>query len=105
MLEHRATVCPCWDTDKLQPLDRVVFGALKSRARRLIRCRVKTDRGVPRTKIEAVEDMIQAWEELTEDVVPEGWDFDEEWEVKSLLTRSVPCHGSIPSIAGPDISD
>jgi hypothetical protein len=72
---------PAWATDKLQPLDRDIVGALKSRARQLFRCRVEADRGVRRTKTDVVEDMKQAWEELTEDVARKGWDFDEEWEV------------------------
>jgi hypothetical protein len=72
---------PAGAVDTLQPLDRIVFEALKSRARRLFRCPVETDRGVRGTKTEAVEDVMQAWEELTEDVVQEGWDFDKHWEV------------------------
>jgi hypothetical protein len=73
---------PAGATDKPQPLDRVIVGALKSRARQLFRCRAETNRGVRRTKINVVEDMKQAWEELSEDVVCEGWDFDEEWEIE-----------------------
>jgi hypothetical protein len=30
----------------------------------------------------AVRDMIQAWEDRTEDAIQEGRDFDEEWDVK-----------------------
>jgi hypothetical protein len=67
---------PAGATDKLQSLDRVIFGALKSRPRRLFRWRVKADRGVRRTRAEAVEEMIQALEELAEDVVRERRDFD-----------------------------
>jgi hypothetical protein len=71
----------------------------------LFECRVETHRGVRRTKKKAVEDMIQAWEELTEDIVREGRDFDEEWEAKQLSTQSVSCHGTLRSIAGTAISD
>jgi hypothetical protein len=73
---------PARATHKVQPRDRVVFGALKSRARGLFRCRVETNRRVRGPKTETVQDMIQTWDELTEDVVREGWDFDEEWEVR-----------------------
>jgi hypothetical protein len=52
-----------------------------------------------------VEEIIQAYEELTEDIIREVWEFDEEWEAKYLFTRSVPCHGTLPLIVGPDISD
>jgi hypothetical protein len=37
-----------------------------------------------------VQDMIQAWEELTEDVVQEGRDFEEEWEAKRPFTQRFP---------------
>jgi hypothetical protein len=73
---------PARATHKVQPLDRVVFSALKSRARRLFRWRVETNLRVRGTQTEIVEDMIQTWDELTEHVVREGWDFDEEWEVR-----------------------
>jgi hypothetical protein len=73
---------PAGATDQLQPLDRVIFGALRSPARRLFRCGVETNGGLRSPKTEAVEDMTQIWEELTKDIVREGWDFGEEWEVK-----------------------
>jgi hypothetical protein len=58
------------------------MGSLNCRARRLFRCHAKTNRGLPRTKTEAAGDMIQAWQERTESLVWEGYDFDEEWEIK-----------------------
>jgi hypothetical protein len=69
-------------TDKLQPLDRTIFGALKSRARRLFRCRIETDRGVLHAAPKAAEEVRQELKERTEDIVREGWDFDEESEVQ-----------------------
>jgi hypothetical protein len=55
--------------------------ALKFRAQLLLRYLVEANRGVRRTETEAMQDMIQVWEEPTEDVVREGWDF-EEWKGK-----------------------
>jgi hypothetical protein len=73
---------PAGVTDKHQPLGRVTFGVVISRARRPFTCRVETNRAIRRIKTEAVKEMIQAWKEVPEDVVWEGWDFDEEWEAK-----------------------
>lgn len=61
---------PAGATDALQPLDRRVFGALKSSARRLFRRR----REVNRTLVDACEDLRIAWENVGSDVLEEAWD-------------------------------
>ena len=61
---------PAGATDALQPLDRRVFGALKSSARRLFRQR----REVNRTLVDACEDLRIAWENVGSDVLEEAWD-------------------------------
>lgn len=61
---------PVGATDALQPLDRRVFGALKSSARRLFRQR----REVNRTLVDACEDLRIAWENVGSDVLEEAWD-------------------------------
>ena len=68
---------PAGRTDEFQPLDRAVFGSLKSMARRLFRLRVSQDRNVIRKKSDAVEDMICAWERLPTHVIEKGWTFNE----------------------------
>jgi hypothetical protein len=56
---------PAGATDLLQPLDRLVFGILKSPARRLFRARVSDDPFHRRTKEEACEDMMDAWGQIS----------------------------------------
>jgi hypothetical protein len=46
----------------------------------------------------AVQDIIQTWQPLTDDVVQDRWDSDEEWEVKQQSTRSVFCREILPPI-------
>jgi hypothetical protein len=70
-------------TDELQPLDKVVFGALKSQARRLFRLRVAENPGLKRSKREAVADMMKAWESLSQETLQAAWHLyenEEEWD-------------------------
>jgi hypothetical protein len=63
---------PGW-TDELQPLDRYVFGALKSVCRRLFhRHHLLSDDGRTR-KSDAICFLIEAWESLGVDVVRKAW--------------------------------
>jgi hypothetical protein len=73
---------PAGMTDALQPLDRVVFGALKSHARRLFRARVREEPQLRRTKQEAAQDMVSAWEMVSSETIIAGWDIyeNEPWE-------------------------
>jgi hypothetical protein len=73
---------PAGATDKLQPLDRVIFGVLKSEARRLFRRRASYDPGLKRSKREAVEDMITAWDMLSVTALEAAWrlyENEDEW--------------------------
>lgn len=67
---------PAGLTDEYQPLDRYVFGCLKSTARRLFRQRVRNDPNVERTKQDAVEDFICVWEALSYEIISIAWCFD-----------------------------
>jgi hypothetical protein len=76
---------PASCTDQLQPLDRRIFGILKAKARAKFYNAIGNDpgkvferqRNMERTKIEAVQDMVAAWEELSEDHVLSAWDIYE----------------------------
>ena len=61
---------PAGMTDELQPLDRRVFGALKSAARKLFRER----RLMKRTLRDACDDLRKAWQRLGTDTLEEAWD-------------------------------
>jgi hypothetical protein len=52
---------PAGLTNALQPLDRSIFGALRSHARRLFRCQVRDNQWLRRTKHDAAQDMVAAW--------------------------------------------
>ncbi len=68
---------PAGQTDKYQPLDRKVFGALKATARHLIRERLSENSEFQFTKQNSVSDLICSWEQLTVDTVLDSWDFYE----------------------------
>ena len=61
-------------TDALQPCDRRVFGSLKATARALWCKRQRENPGAKRTKIDAVQDMLTAWQSLSEDTLEDAWD-------------------------------
>jgi hypothetical protein len=70
-------------TDDLQPLDRRMFGVLKSKARNFFRDAAYQQRienlrlgkidDVKRTKQEAAQDMVRAWSELSNQVMVSAW--------------------------------
>jgi hypothetical protein len=64
-------------TDALQPLDRTIFGALKSHARRLFRCQVRDNPLLRRTKHEAAQDMVAGWEMLSAEMLAARWEICE----------------------------
>jgi hypothetical protein len=69
-------------TDKLQPLDRMVFGALKSEARRLFRQHASRNPELKRRKRDAVHDMIEAWDGLSDGTLNAAWRLyqeDDDW--------------------------
>jgi hypothetical protein len=63
---------PAGWTDELQPLDRYVFGALKSMCRRLFHRFCQTDDQEVR-RPDAVKFLCDAWESLAVHVVERGW--------------------------------
>jgi transposase len=63
---------PGW-TDELQPLDRYIFGAMKSICRRLFqRFCLRSEDGHVKTR-DAIQFLIQAWEGLETRVIEKGW--------------------------------
>jgi hypothetical protein len=75
-------------TDRLQPLDRYVFGALKSVCRRISDRHCADNRTIRTDKLTAVNSLREAWDRITVEVVQRAWgvytetpeDVDEEWE-------------------------
>jgi hypothetical protein len=83
---------PAGWTDSLQPLDRYIFGALKSMCRRLFHRHLQHHDDGRTTKPDAIQFLIEAWNTLATDIVrkawgiyeddmggPEGDDDDDEW--------------------------
>jgi hypothetical protein len=69
-------------TDKRQPLDRMVCGALKSEARRLFRWHASRNPKLNRHKQDAVRDMIEAWEGFSDATLNAVWQLyreDDDW--------------------------
>jgi hypothetical protein len=84
---------PAGWTDELQPLDRYVFGALKSICRRLFHRHYQVHEDGQTRKPDAIKFLIEAWEALTVHVLQKAWGIyedvfgdadddadDEEWE-------------------------
>jgi hypothetical protein len=68
-------------TDALQLFDGTIFGALKSHARCLFRCQVRDDLWLRRTKHDAAQDMVTAWEMISAKRLASGWEIyeNESW--------------------------
>ena len=60
-------------TDLVQPLDVKVFGALKAKARALFRKRYEGTQSPHVTSKDAVQNLIRAWEGLSNEVAEEAW--------------------------------
>jgi hypothetical protein len=69
-------------TDKLQPLDRRVFGVLKSHARHLWRQQYHASGGAKTTRAVMAANLCKAWRRITEGTIQEAWDIfeGEDWE-------------------------
>jgi hypothetical protein len=77
-------------TDAMQPLDRSVFGALKTHARRLFRRRVRDNPMLHCTKLDTAQEMVSAWELVSATTLAVGWEIyeGESWEDDpELLSR------------------
>jgi transposase len=70
------TLCfiPPGMTDELQPLDRSVFAVLKATARRLFHERCMHAPLVKRSKEEACQDLIAAWEHVGLTTIEDAWE-------------------------------
>jgi hypothetical protein len=69
---------PAGMTDELQPLDRNVFAVLKATAKRLFHERCMMGPMLKRTKADACEDLIAAWEHLGPQCIEEAWSMYQE---------------------------
>jgi hypothetical protein len=75
-------------TDRLQPLDRYVFGALKSVCRRLFDLYCADNPTIRIDKPTALQFLREAWDRITVEILQRAWgvytdipeDDDEEWE-------------------------
>lgn len=71
-LKIRLHFIPAGWTDELQPLDRYVFGALKSMCRRLFHRFCQAEDPEVRRR-DAVGFLCQAWDALTTNIIEKGW--------------------------------
>jgi hypothetical protein len=70
-------------TDRLQPLDRRIFGVLKAHAREIWRAYYHKTQGAKTTRSMMAENLLVSWERITPDIVVSAWDiFQEGWEVQ-----------------------
>jgi hypothetical protein len=71
-------------TDELQPLDRKVFGGLKSEARRIFREWAVDNQELTVKRIIAAHTMCAAWDQLSEETLASAWNIyqldNEVWE-------------------------
>ena len=98
-LNIKLHLIPAGMTDEIQPLDRKIFGPMKSYARYLFRNRLqgidlnKSD--YKRTKLDACQDMVRAWERLSSDTIQDAFShFNEStfWNVEDKLSIDLNKH-------------
>jgi hypothetical protein len=77
-------------TDKLQPLDRRVFGVLKSYARQLWRKQYKASGGAKTTRSMLAANLCEALRKITVGLIQDAWDIHdgEDWENLTAKDRS-----------------
>lgn len=80
-LNIKLYLIPAGMTDELQPLDKKIFGPMKTFARKLFRLRCKDNPNLKRTKKDACQDMVRAWERLHEELIIDSFE-----HLKSLET-------------------
>jgi hypothetical protein len=61
-------------TDVYHPLDRRALEVLKASAKRLFRRHVDRNPAMRRSKSDAVQDLVAAWEGLRDTTIEEAWD-------------------------------
>jgi hypothetical protein len=75
-------------TDRLQPLDRRIFGVLKAHAREIWRSHYHKTHGAKTTRSMMAQNLLVSWERITQDIVQSAWDiFQEGWEVEEADER------------------
>ncbi len=75
---------PAGMTDELQPLDKKIFGPLKTFARKLFHQRYQNSPEERRTKRDACQDMVRAWEKVTSEMIEESFEHFNEIETWCL---------------------
>jgi hypothetical protein len=71
-------------TDRLQPLDRKVFGVLKGYARQLWRQQYHDSHGGKTTRAKMASNLIEAWDRIAPHVIESAWSIDtNDWGVNS----------------------
>ena len=79
---------PAGKTDELQPLDVKIFGPLKRFAAMLFRKRWKNDPEQTRTKKDACQDMVRAWEAISPEKVKDSFEHLAEQEFWTVEKES-----------------
>jgi hypothetical protein len=79
-LDIELVFVPKGGTGTYQPLDRRVFGALKSKGRSKWTAHAFQNPGAQCTRSEAARLLLESWEELPEACVQSGWDLDQDPE-------------------------
>ena len=76
-LNIKLHLIPAGMTDEIQPLDLKIFGPMKSYARYLFRSRLQgldiDKSNCKRTKLDACQDMVRAWERLSSDTIQDSF--------------------------------
>ena len=89
-LNIKLYLIPAGMTDELQPLDKKIFGPMKTFARKLFRDRISQNPDQRRTKVDACADMVRAWERLTPDLIEESFEHLkdlERWAVEGTIGK------------------
>ena len=69
-------------TDRLQPLDRRIFGVLKGHAREIWRVHYHETHGAKITRSMMAQNLLVSWERMTPHLIESAWDiFQDGWEV------------------------
>ena len=103
-LNIKLHLIPAGMTDELQPLDRKIFGPMKCYARFLFRDRMKGEAVFEgeqkRSKKDACQDMVRAWERLSSDTIQSAfehfqdtsfWDVDNKRKINLLKHHRAYC--------------
>jgi hypothetical protein len=79
-------------TDKLQPLDRRVFGVLKSYARQLWRKQHHESGGAKTTRPMMAANLCEAWRRITEGLIQDAWGIYDQEDWESLIAEEKRLH-------------